>query len=47
MDNTPIIWEKKTICSNEKVNEHEHEHREMQKKVDQLKKEQNHAHTYT
>jgi hypothetical protein len=32
IDNTPIIWEQKTICSNGKVNEDEHKHREMRKK---------------
>jgi hypothetical protein len=32
MDNTLVTWEKKTICSNEKVNEDEHKHREMWKK---------------
>jgi hypothetical protein len=32
MDYIPITWEKKTICSNEKVNEDEQKHREMQKK---------------
>jgi hypothetical protein len=29
MDNIPITWGKKTICSNEKVNEDEHKHKEM------------------
>ncbi len=38
VDNTPITWKKKTICSNKKVNvnENEHKHREnVGKKVDQ------------
>jgi hypothetical protein len=28
MDNILVIWKKKTICSNKKVNEDEHKHRE-------------------
>ncbi len=36
MDNTGVTWEKKTIFSNEKVNENEHKHREMWKMVNHL-----------
>jgi uncharacterized membrane protein len=35
MNNTLVTWEKKTIWSNEKVNEDEHKHTEMWKNVDQ------------
>jgi hypothetical protein len=46
MDNIPITWGKKTICSNEKVNEDEHKHKEMWKKVDQFFFKTWHTHTY-
>jgi hypothetical protein len=32
MNNTLFTWEKKTICSNEKINENEHKAKEMWKK---------------
>jgi len=32
MDNILITWEEKITCSNKKVNENEHKHREMWKK---------------
>jgi uncharacterized membrane protein len=39
MNNILVTWKKKTICSNKKVNEGEHKHKESVKKGRSIKKE--------